>query len=304
MLAIGTILLRYTGWVIQRYTFNACSCSPTRSVLIQFSPHHGGMCYVRAQISYDSDPRHISTDLLKTASREPRSRNQIMSSSTPSSVPVEHSTPTICDGAASFAAGVSALSSSPTIFLDCEGVKLGRIGGQLCLITIRAPPLGAQASHQTYIFDITSLSRLRLSLQPQFAIITSPEILKVVWDGRMDNSALHHNHGVDLHNVLDLQLVDIHSRRLRGENKLDQAKRLIGCVSLSLLQDMNHAQHRYSRIHRLQCLGQALVEHQPDARQRLSKSPGADPTLLVYYNFHCDISSDLSATNIPREYFS
>ena len=51
-----------------------------------------------------------------------------------------------------------------------------------------------------------------------FDILSSNSVTKVVFDGRMDFSALYHEQNVEVQNVLDLQLVDIDSRVIRGED--------------------------------------------------------------------------------------
>ncbi|EIM90489.1 uncharacterized protein STEHIDRAFT_50846 [Stereum hirsutum FP-91666 SS1] len=191
--------------------------------------------------------------------------------------------PVLCDDRASFNSAVAALSSSRTLYFDCEGVKLGTAGGTLSLITIRSAPSPSNSRQsdgdrngQTFIFDITSLTLARqpVSLKPLFALLTSPKVLKVVWDGRMDSSALHHYFRVNLRNVLDLQLVDIHSRELRGETIQEHVKRFIGGVDPRTLSNENRAIQTYALVHRLSGLSQAVTEHQPSVGKQFKKIPG------------------------------
>ncbi|EIM90484.1 uncharacterized protein STEHIDRAFT_154302 [Stereum hirsutum FP-91666 SS1] len=193
--------------------------------------------------------------------------------------------PVLCDDAASCTNALSSLSSCTTLILDCEGVDLGTADGELCLLTLQAvapqinpspaittdPP--PSESPPVYIFDITTLKRINHDLQPVFRLLTSPSILKIVWDGRMDYSALHHSSDlhVDLNHVLDLQVVDLHSRTVRGEGKADHLKRLRdGCVLARLLQ-RDDAWWRYRNVRRVSSLLQAVKEHRPEGFERFKK---------------------------------
>lgn len=216
------------------------------------------------------------------------------SSSPPSSAsplpqpPSPYPEPVLCDDAASCTNALNSFSSCTTLILDCEGVDLGTAGGELCLLTLQAvapqinpspaittdPP--PSESPPVYIFDITTLKSNNHDLQPVFHLLTSPSILKIVWDGRMDYSALHHDPSlrVDLKNVLDLQVVDLHSRTVRGEGKADHLKRLRdGCVLARLLQ-RDDAWWRYRNVRRVSSLLQAVKEHRPEGFERFKKDRG------------------------------
>src|SRR5258706_8920154 len=120
-------------------------------------------------------------------------------------------TAVICDPAAQCQTAVTAFEACPALVLDCEGHNLGTSGGRLSIILLR----GVTADSQTYIIDVTQLTPP--SLRPILDLLLSPSIQKIVFDGRMDFSALYHELGVELQNVVDLQLVDIMSRFARGE---------------------------------------------------------------------------------------
>lgn len=218
------------------------------------------------------------------------------SSSPPSSAsplpqpPSPYPEPVLCDDAASCTNALISLSSCTTLILDCEGVDLGTAGGELCLLSVQSvrppqlqidlgPAFAANPPFEyppVYIFDITTLERNNHDLQPVFHLLTSPSILKIVWDGRMDYSALHHSSElhVDLNHVLDLQLVDLHSRTVRGEGKDDHLKRLRdGCVLARLL-DRNDAWWRYRNVRRVSSLLQAVKEHRPEGFERFKKDRG------------------------------
>lgn len=130
------------------------------------------------------------------------------------------------------------------------------------------------SSPLTYIFDITNLKRDNYDLAPLFRVLASPHSLKIVWDGRMDYSALHHELHVDLNNVLDLQLVDLRSRVIRGEGKEEHLNRLRdGCIMPSLLQ-REDTWHRYRNVQRVSSLLHSIKEHRPEGYQQFKKDRG------------------------------
>lgn len=185
--------------------------------------------------------------------------------------------PVLCVDEASFNSAVATLSSSRTLYFDCEGVHLGTVGGTLSTITIRSAPSSNNSPQsdrivnaQTFIFDMISLAQQQqpFSLKPLFALLTSPRVLKVVWDGRMDSSALHHYFRVDLRNVLDLQLVDVRSRALQEPTIQEHVKRFGGGVDPRTLSDENSAIYTYLHVDRLSSLFRAVEEHQPSVRDQ------------------------------------
>jgi exonuclease 3'-5' domain-containing protein 1 len=78
----------------------------------------------------------------------------------------------------------------------------------------------------------------------------------------MDHSALFHGHATSMTNVLDLQLVDIFSRALRGEVRgegtTEQLTRLSLCVSTTEI--VSHRES-YLKLHKLASLSNAMTEH-------------------------------------------
>lgn len=113
---------------------------------------------------------------------------------------------------------LTTLRSASDIIVDCEGETLGKIGGSLSIIS-----LGSTSTMDIFLIDVL---RLHNSLSPVFDLLQSTEMVKIVFDGRMDFSALYHEFGVHLRNVIDLQLVDIRSRRSRGETNVGRVSRL------------------------------------------------------------------------------
>ena len=157
-----------------------------------------------------------------------------------------------CDTAAKCQSAAAALEGSPALVLDCEGHNLGVSGGRLSLILLR----GVTADSRTYIIDVTQLSPT--SISPILDLLCSPTIRKVVFDGRMDFSALYHELGVKLQNVLDLQLVDIMSRFARGEGWETQRKRLRSYLKTD---ELKTRPQLYAQVHRLNSLDGCIAEH-------------------------------------------
>lgn len=90
----------------------------------------------------------------------------------------------------------------------------------------------------------------------------------------MDYSALHHELRVDLNNVLDLQLVDLRSRVIRGEGRDQHLNRLRdGSVMPSLLQ-RDDVWYRYRNVQRVSSLLQSMKEHRPDGYEQFKKDRG------------------------------
>ena len=126
-----------------------------------------------------------------------------------------------CDTAAKCQTAAATLGTCPVLVLDCEGHNLGAAGGTLSVIVLRS----ATADARTYLIDVPHLAPT--ALQPIVDLLRAPAIRKVVFDGRMHSSALHHHAlRAELHHVLDLQLVDVMSRFARGETWATQRRRL------------------------------------------------------------------------------
>ncbi|KAJ3758067.1 ribonuclease H-like domain-containing protein [Lentinula raphanica] len=180
----------------------------------------------------------------------------------------------LCDDPISFYTALHVLQSSSAIVLDCEGLNLGTQHGQLSLLSLRPLFPSPSTPSQNYIFDFLTLSSTLLP--PLFTLLSSPSILKIVFDGRMDFSALYHGYSVELVNVLDLQLVDVASRFMRGE-RADctgkHRKRLGGCFGYGVV---GRERAVFEKVHVLNGLGQCLVEHGCVARTEGKKQVDHD----------------------------
>lgn len=96
-------------------------------------------------------------------------------------------------------------SEMSPVFLDCEGLELGRRDGKLGLVQV-----GIENS--VYLVDIIKCPK---SLDILKEILESPAFTKVVWDGRHDYAQLWHEHRIGIDPILDLQLVRVHTKLFR-----------------------------------------------------------------------------------------
>ncbi|KAJ7893714.1 hypothetical protein B0H14DRAFT_2684543 [Mycena olivaceomarginata] len=145
------------------------------------------------------------------------------------------------------------LQDCPILFLDCEGKDMASPGSQ-----------------RIYLFDVLAIATE--GLKPIFDILVSNQIQKVVFDGRMDQSALYHEYGVTMQNALDLQLADIKSCPRRGEKRgskeqLDRLLRYIPCSEIDAHQEL------YQKVQRLVGLGDAYLDEVRLATKGMSIAP-------------------------------
>ncbi|KAJ7916506.1 ribonuclease H-like domain-containing protein [Mycena leptocephala] len=168
----------------------------------------------------------------------------------------------LCDKESELSAVTDALRESSTLILDCEGTNLGvKKSGRLTLIS-----LGTQAPNQEQAYLIDVLAIGKDGLKPIFDILESNKVRKVVFDGRMDQSALFHEYGVTMQNVVDLQLADIKSRHLRGEEEgsAEQMDRLSPYLQRS---EVRANMQLYTKVQRLAGLRKALEEHDVEVEE-------------------------------------
>ncbi len=103
----------------------------------------------------------------------------------------------------------------PLIFVDLEGVDLSR-HGSIAIMQILIPP-----SPIVHLLDVHVLERQAfdtagsdgLTLR---SVLESEDYSKVFFDVRNDSDALHAHFGIDLHGVIDLQLLEFATRGFGG----------------------------------------------------------------------------------------
>ena len=124
----------------------------------------------------------------------------------------------ICDNAQSASRAYKTLRSAPYVIIDTEGHKrksFNHLNDSLSLIQVGTP-----GASQVFLFDMRSLrTDARRGI---LALLADPRVLKIGWGLPADFEILYNGYGTRLASMLDLQIVDIHSRVRRGEN--DEAR--------------------------------------------------------------------------------
>ena len=153
-------------------------------------------------------------------------------------------------------AAYAVLRGCSYIFLDCEGRDLGTKTGALGLLQ-----LGTPDAARIFLIDVPALVG-DASLVQIFSLLKDKNLVKVVWDGRMDDSELLFGHQVKMAGVLDLQIVDIVSRRERAGNRErayehDRMRRMIRKeLLLAAIKKL-----QTEGLHVLNSMDRAIMEH-------------------------------------------
>ncbi|KAK2624236.1 hypothetical protein QTJ16_006186 [Diplocarpon rosae] len=105
-------------------------------------------------------------------------------------------------------------STTPSLFIDIEGIDLSR-NGSVSLLTIFYRP-----TKTTYLLDVTTLAASTFNTPSSTnaeitlrSIFENPQILKVFFDVRNDSDALFAHFSVALAGIVDLQLLELGSRK-------------------------------------------------------------------------------------------
>jgi len=100
----------------------------------------------------------------------------------------------------------------PSLYLDLEGVELGR-RGSISIVSLHIVPL-----KKIYLIDIHSLGETAFSTTNRSAtslktILESPTIPKVIFDVRSDSDALFSHFQISVNGIQDLQLMELATRK-------------------------------------------------------------------------------------------
>ncbi|CAI7647184.1 unnamed protein product [Penicillium bialowiezense] len=103
-------------------------------------------------------------------------------------------------------------TNSPSLFLDLEGIHLGR-HGSISIVSLYVP-----SRETVYLVDVFKLEKESFSTVNSDGkslkfILESPDILKVLFDLRNDSDALFSLYGVSLDGIRDVQLMELATRR-------------------------------------------------------------------------------------------
>lgn len=106
----------------------------------------------------------------------------------------------------------SQLACNDYILFDSEGEEIGTIQGKLGLIQIGIPSIAAVHGVDVFLVDINSPDLGDKA--PFFSLLSSKQLIKVVWDGRSDFTELKEGHNVTMRALLDLQIAEIKQRMI------------------------------------------------------------------------------------------
>ena len=115
---------------------------------------------------------------------------------------------TLCNTYDTVASAAESLSTRSTLILYCQGSDLGLPDGKLSIIALSDP-----AASEVFLFDVISLrDKDNPSIALLSSLLQSPDITKLVWDGRTYAYELADTYGIFLQGTLDLQLVEASTR--------------------------------------------------------------------------------------------
>lgn len=145
-----------------------------------------------------------------------------------------------CDSPATYASAVWHLRHAPYLIVDCEGNNLGRAGGSVTLICVGTP-----FAEHIFLFDVLSPLISRYDIDALLSLFNDENILKVMWDGRMDYLEILETYGVPMRGVLDLQIAEVVSRStIRGEGEEARVRRIRNVLGFH-----NRHRARYDGLH-------------------------------------------------------
>ena len=123
---------------------------------------------------------------------------------------------------------VETLRAAKVVAVDCEGVMMSRTGP----VTV----LQCATREVIFLIDVQSLGSSAFGARGSGCIrdvLESPDVLKLMFDCRMDSDALFHQFDVRLENVLDVQLLDVAARRALGK-MIDRVPGIAKCTGTHL----------------------------------------------------------------------
>jgi len=121
-----------------------------------------------------------------------------------------------------------ALRAAAVVAVDCEGVLMSRTGP----VTV----LQCATKEVIYLIDVQDLGSDAFGARGSGGVrdvLESPDILKLMFDCRMDSDALFHQFDVRLEHVLDVQLLDVAARRSLGK-LIDRVPGIAKCAGTHL----------------------------------------------------------------------
>jgi len=180
----------------------------------------------------------------------------------------------VCTTGEAVAASLPILKAAEYLVVDCEGENLGDRYGRLSLISIGAYGGSTPDIPHIFLYDATELNHQTLT--PILEVLSDPEILKVMWDGRMDFTEIYFSYGTTIEGVLDLQIAEIMSRGRRGETERKRLERLATFFRPKALEENPE---EYEQVQMVLGMQRCLEEH------RLIRSPGEAKDRVCIFPF-------------------
>lgn len=167
---------------------------------------------------------------------------------------------TLCADVPGALSALEDLSQHPLVILDCEGKTIGRVNGVLSLLCLGTPD--TSETQKIYVFDVPAL-KYTAAQSAIAAFLARKDIVKVVWDGRMDFLEMREVFGVDTAAILDLQVAEVLGReRVLDETDEGRLARLA-----SVFGDVVHREEYselFSDMHAIMGMKQAMQTYAPD----------------------------------------
>jgi exonuclease 3'-5' domain-containing protein 1 len=178
----------------------------------------------------------------------------------------------LCDTEETLQQAIKAVSKTPIVYVDCEGDDLGQSENSLAIISLgvfEPQPDDPEWSLSIFLVDVLAFKGDKAEhIAPIFDMLQSKDIVKVVFDGRMDACEFLHGHNVTLRRVVDLQIADVTSRERRGEDIEMHLERLRSSLPPREIEENGYL---FTSVHRLNGLVSALIEHGIETGPKISK---------------------------------
>lgn len=194
-------------------------------------------------------PRRLFSDIVSKSSESSKSqswhvRNVISDSESTNSNSSSTDSTSIRDGTVdgrlvAAPALFECPSLTPALFFDAEGLDLSRTG-KLSIIQLH---VHHRLHRGTYLIDVLALKGAGFTTTSTNEHITLKSLLedskipKVFFDVRMDSDALYGQFGILLAGIIDLQLMELASRMIRGDWCDGHLKGLRTCLAKMQLKD-------------------------------------------------------------------
>ncbi|KAG4029608.1 hypothetical protein MFRU_015g01460 [Monilinia fructicola] len=164
-------------------------------------------------------------------------------------------------------------TSPPSVYIDLEGIDIGR-GGSISILQVFILPLD-----EVFLVDVYSLGEQAFSTKNASgitlkSILESQLILKVIFDVRNDSDALFSHFGVKLSGVIDLQLMELASRSRARNYVCGLAK----CMDRDLLQTSEELKIRSA----IKSRGRQLFAPELGGRYEVFNDRPLDPAIVNY----------------------